>query len=36
VAYGLTTGQATAPLLGYVTLPQEVVTKALAALEPVK
>jgi len=36
VTYGLTTGQATAPLLGYVTLPHEVVTKALAALEAVK
>jgi phosphate transport system substrate-binding protein len=36
VTYGLSTGQATAPQLGYVTLPPEVVTKAMAALEAVK
>jgi len=36
VTYGLTKGQATAPQLGYVTLPSEVVTKAQAALETVK
>jgi phosphate transport system substrate-binding protein len=36
VTYGLTKGQATAPQLGYVTLPPEVVTKAQAALETVK
>ena len=36
VTYGLTKGQAIAPQLGYVTLPQEVVTKAQAALETVK
>lgn len=35
VTYGLTTGQAAAPQLGYVALPPEVVTKALAALEAV-
>ena len=36
VTYALTKGQATAPQLGYVTLPAEVVTKAQAALETVK
>ncbi len=36
VTYGLTKGQATAPLLGYVTLPPGVVAKAQAALETVK
>ena len=36
VTYALTKGQATAPQLGYVTLPSEVVTKAEAALQTVK
>ncbi len=36
VTYALTKGQATAPQLGYVTLPAEVVTKAQAALATVK
>lgn len=36
VSYGLTEGQATAPDLGYLTLPAVVVTKARAALETVK
>jgi len=36
VNYALTKGQATAPQLGYVTLPAEVVTKAQAALATVK
>ena len=36
VTYALTKGQATAPSLGYVTLPAEVVTKAQAALATVK
>ena len=36
VTYGLTKGQATAPLLGYVTLPPGVVAKAQEALETVK
>jgi phosphate transport system substrate-binding protein len=36
VTYALTKGQATAPQLGYVTLPAEVVTKAEAALATVK
>jgi hypothetical protein len=36
VTYGLTKGQAVAPQLGYVTLPAEVVSKALTALETLK
>ena len=36
VNYGLTTGQSVAPELGYVTLPDDVVKKVLAALESVK
>lgn len=36
VNYALTKGQATAPQLGYVTLPAEVVTKAQAALETIQ
>jgi phosphate transport system substrate-binding protein len=36
VNYGLTTGQAVAPELGYITLPESVVKKVLAALETVK
>lgn len=36
VNYALTTGQAIAPTLGYVTLPENVVKRALAALETVK
>ena len=36
VTYALTKGQATAPQLGYVTLPSEVVTKAESALQTVK
>jgi phosphate transport system substrate-binding protein len=36
VAYGLTTGQSVAPELGYITLPDSVVKKVLAALETVK
>ena len=36
VAYGLTTGQAVAPELGYISLPEGVVTKVLAALDTVK
>ena len=36
VTYALTKGQATAPQLGYVTLPAEVVTKAQTALATVK
>ena len=36
VAYGLTTGQAVAPELGYITLPESVVTKVQAALATVK
>ena len=36
VTYGLTTGQTVAPELGYITLPDSVVKKVLAALETVK
>jgi phosphate transport system substrate-binding protein len=36
VTYGLTTGQKVAPELGYITLPDSVVKKVLAALETVK
>jgi len=36
VSYGLTKGQATAPQLGYLTLPPDAVTKVRAALECVK
>lgn len=36
VNYGLTTGQSVAPELGYITLPDAVVKKVLAALESVK
>ena len=36
VTYGLTTGQKTAPDLGYIPLPKEVVTKCEAALNSVK
>jgi phosphate transport system substrate-binding protein len=36
VNYGLTTGQATAPSLGYITLPESVVKQSLAALATVK
>lgn len=36
VTYGLTTGQSVAPQLGYITLPDSVVKKVLAALESVK
>ena len=36
VNYGLTTGQAVAPELGYITLPANVVAKVQAALATVK
>jgi phosphate transport system substrate-binding protein len=36
VTYGLTAGQSVAPPLGYITLPESVVKKALAALGSVK
>jgi phosphate transport system substrate-binding protein len=36
VTYGLTTGQTVAPELGYITLPDSVAKKVLAALETVK
>ncbi len=36
VTYGLTTGQAVAPELGYITLPESVVTKVRAVLDTVK
>jgi len=36
VNYGLTTGQAAAPSLGYITLPESVVKQSLAALATVK
>ena len=36
VKYGLTAGQSVAPELGYITLPESVVTKVLAALDSVK
>ena len=36
VTYGLTTGQSVAPELGYITLPESVVTKVRAALDTVK
>ena len=36
VTYGLTTGQAVAPELGYITLPASVVAKVEAALATIK
>ena len=36
VTYGVTAGQAVAPGLGYISLPEAVVTKVLAALDAVK
>ncbi|MEO6053862.1 MAG: phosphate ABC transporter substrate-binding protein PstS [Chthoniobacterales bacterium] len=36
ITYGLTAGQATAPSLGYIPLPKEVVSKCQAALDSIK